>query len=231
MIPGIVARRPVDRGGDPFWNNVVLLLSFDNASNRLLDKTGRHSPQIVGAATWVTGRAAGADGGTAWWGANSTANYISVPSSPDFHFGSGDFTVEFWNRRQNSSNNSGFISLYDINNNQRSWAIRRSIADVNALVSFAGTDFTQIDTTILESTNWQHFAFTRKNGVFRIFIGGVVRATANLPGALHPSTDALLIGSYARTVQSRGYIDEVRITKGVCRYDANFTPPEPPYLT
>lgn len=213
--------------GDPYWDNVVLLMSFDDAENRLLDKTGRHTPVEIGTPTYQ----AGVFGGQAMWGGNSTANYIQVPNSPDFQFGAGDFTVEFWNDQQNLDNDSGFVGMYRTSSNQRSWAVVRITAQVSTYLSTSGSSGTAIiDSGGLESASFQHIALTREGDTLRLFRGGVLMDSGTISGALFDSTAPLEIGTYNLVTPARGYIDEVRITKGVCRYNENFAPPNAPFL-
>jgi hypothetical protein len=231
MIPGIIAGRRTNAssgtpGGDPHWNNVVLLMAFDDTNNRLLDKTGRHTPVIVGTPTWEAGRF-----GQAYWTGNNLANRIEVPVSPDFDLGSGDFTIEFWHRRYGAQNNGGYISHYRSTGSNRSWGFWRNIADVRVFASLDGINNNiDMNTVWLDSENWQHFAFTRQGDTFRVFMSGVQRGSQTLSGAaigapLHRCTAPLDIGVWNNTHPARGPIDEIRITKGVCRYTTNFSQP------
>jgi hypothetical protein len=69
---------------------------------------------------------------------------------------------------------------------------------------------------------WQHVAMTRESGVIRVFLNGV-------PGPTQTSSAAISltdIGSYANSTGEflAGYMEQARITRGVCRYTASFTP-------
>jgi hypothetical protein len=77
---------------------------------------------------------------------------------------------------------------------------------------------------------WTHVAVSRANGVMRSFINGVVQQTAANttayanPGAPYPNIGASYAGGGSDSF--KGYIDDFRITNGVARYIANFTPPQ-----
>jgi hypothetical protein len=64
-----------------------------------------------------------------------------------------------------------------------------------------------------------------------MFVDGTsVGTTGTVSGALMTNTSPIFIGrdsaSPSVVVDLNGYIDDLRITKGVARYTANFTPPD-----
>jgi hypothetical protein len=78
----------------------------------------------------------------------------------------------------------------------------------------------------LVANGWHHIAFVRLNGVCTIYVDGVAgsfSATDNTNITTTAGTIGLDTYSGARIFN--GYIDDLRITKGVARYTANFTPP------
>jgi hypothetical protein len=79
---------------------------------------------------------------------------------------------------------------------------------------------------------WSHIAAVRYNGVARVYTNGVsgtpVNCSLNFSDITYPPN----IGGYSHapsTEPYNGYIDDLRITKGVARYTANFTPPTAPF--
>jgi hypothetical protein len=71
-------------------------------------------------------------------------------------------------------------------------------------------------------------AVTRSGTSVRMFINGVLESSTT------NSTDlvaaSLHLGLVATPYTMHGYIDDFRITKGVARYTANFTPPSSTFL-
>ena len=64
------------------------------------------------------------------------------------------------------------------------------------------------------------------NGTIKLFANGVLDASVAVIGTpTINANDGFVIGSYANTSQLTGYIDDLRITQGVARYTATFTPP------
>jgi hypothetical protein len=89
----------------------------------------------------------------------------------------------------------------------------------------------------LTASSWQHLAIVGDGANITIFrngnLVGSVAADNNLGGngAINSVTQDFRIGARQTTnlLPLNGYIDDFRITKGVARYTANFTPPAAPF--
>lgn len=83
----------------------------------------------------------------------------------------------------------------------------------------------------VSANTWQHIAVTKKGSTIRAFKNGVAGQT--LSGNLWEAGTGLWVavgGNNDQTSQKfSGYIDEFRYSKGVYRWDANFTPPTSGY--
>ena len=85
-------------------------------------------------------------------------------------------------------------------------------------------------TTIpLAVDRWYHIAIVRLNGITTIYVDGTAKASG-ADGHNYGSLEFWL-GSYAvsNAYSMLGWIDELRITKGVARYTEDFTPPDAPF--
>ena len=90
---------------------------------------------------------------------------------------------------------------------------------------------------LLTSTNgivgsgWKHVAITRSGNTWRLFIDGVLEATATWSGSVHTAAQKAYIGGdpWSGADGLKGQIDELRITVGQARYTAAFTPPPAPF--
>lgn len=83
--------------------------------------------------------------------------------------------------------------------------------------------------TVVTNT-WQHVALVRAGSTVTLYVGGTSRGTTTNSGTMgytNPTQGTLGLGG------STGlrYFDEVRVTKGVARYTANFTPPTEAFLS
>lgn len=221
MIPQGALNTP-----DPFLDNVVLLMDFENEMAPLEDAAGRHTP-IDGNAAIIRD----APSGSRALDGVEGVSLIRIPNSADFLFGTGDFTVEWFNNRENSSNDAAFIGIWDTSG-ERSWLVFRSFADVEVALSTDGnSNDLAMDTMDFESQIRQHMALVRDGNTFRMYMGGTERVSRVSAEALHNSTGDLYIGGHPGFSPSRGFMDDIRITKGICRYPdgTTFTPPDTPF--
>jgi hypothetical protein len=87
------------------------------------------------------------------------------------------------------------------------------------------------------ASSWQHLAVVSNGTTIVVYRNGIsvgsVAASDNLAGlgAIGAVTQDFRIGArqVANLLPLNGYIDDLRITNGVARYTANFTPPTAPF--
>lgn len=151
---------------------------------------------------------------------------LAGPSHNDFVMGTGDFTLECWigSAAAPSTGERSVISL--ASGGQAGGIVLGFDTNTNRLVISEGNG-----TRILTSTGtfgWSkaHMAYSRKNGIgYLSFNGSVIGSAADSRNYLG---DTLTVGQVSpgyTTRQYTGYIDEIRLTKGLGRYDNNaFTP-------
>ena len=163
---------------------------------------------------------------------------LRVPDDVDLSFGSGDFTVEgdFKVDLINTAPNTTILmSKWDETNDEREWKLEYDDADgrLKWIVSTDGIAETVVFTYPWVPTlqKYHTIAVSRNTAVTRVFVDGVQigmdQADAN---TYHTGTANVGIMSRydGTTVDSdtatQGWADEIRITKGVGRYTANYTP-------
>lgn len=213
-------------GGDPFFANVVSLLHFDgtNGSTTFTDQIGK---------TWTSSNAANANLSTTDPRFGSAClllnnGHISTPDSADWHFGAGDFTIEAWVRPVSATQTGSIVGQWD-GGFSRSWILYQLNSDFRFDYSTDGGVATIAFSAAAgwSTTSYQHIAVSCAAGVIRGFVNGVqVGSNHTRVGALFNSTLPLLVGLNSAGVQQfNGRVDDLRITKGVGRYTANFTPP------
>jgi len=71
---------------------------------------------------------------------------------------------------------------------------------------------------------WNHVAFSRENGVLRSFLNGVLITSVNDSSILEMD-NSICIGGDPYNVIDEVYLNDIRVTNGVARYNRNFTPP------
>lgn len=208
---------------DPYWANVSLLLRCDgsNGSTTFTDlSTNAHTITAVGTAQVSTAEKQFGTGSLAV--GFSGTGYIDTPASSTFSF-PGDFTIECW-AKFDASQPASETALLELNDYQNGVLIRSDGTYVNT---------TNTVWTGLINTGWRHLALTRSGTTVRWFRDGTVDATTmNVSGTVNSVNGKVRFGANIHTAGGspmRGYIDEIRITKGVARYTANFTAPVTPF--
>jgi hypothetical protein len=150
---------------------------------------------------------------------------ISNPPTTDLYaFGTGAFTIEFWlylNATQTSI-------MYDSRPNLANGAYPTIYVDSNSIRYYTNTSIVITGATLSNST-WYHIALCRSGTSTKLFVDGTqsgstyTDSTVYLNAAQRPifGTDGYSIN----TNNLNGYIDDLRVTKGVARYTTTFTPP------
>lgn len=208
---------------DPFFANVVALLHFDgtNGGTSFPDETGRTWTPNTGVTTSTVQQKFG----TASALFNGSTGYLDAASSLDFAFGTGDFTIEFF-----MYGGTGFNAyVIDIGSNGIVLQIT-SGPKILAYTSGTGIGGALYAGAFYPSTGWSHIALVRNGSSLSLYVNGVLGATQTTSQNFNTAV-APHIGRYGGGGATRytGYIDELRITKGVARYTAAFTPPTAPF--
>ena len=230
----------VDPNTDPNIASVSLLLSGNgiNGSTSIIDSSP--SPKTVTAVGNAQISTAQSKFGGASIAINGTGNYLLTPDNSAYDFGTGDLTVELWaNFSVSTSGASYALAMQGIGafNNDSGWSLLRHSSNKLRFI-FTSDGVGASGFRICDSTNdflpatgiWYHLAVTRNGNTLRVFIDGVQSGTFTGTQAIFNSSRQLSIGAdESGGTALSGYIDDLRITKGVARYTANFTPPTAPF--
>ena len=218
--------------GDKYWANTSLLMNMDgtNGSTTFTDATGLNTFNRIGS-TQISTAQSKFGGASAYF--DGTGDYLTMPANTAFAFGAGDFTIECWFRKTSGTNNgilslSGISTYFTTTDSITLTAYQNKIAGYVGATGFGGY---AAQTTLIDN-QWYHVALVRSSGVAKVYLNGVAEP-AFASGASSTLTDTtsfgytyLLIGGYyATSTLWNGYIDDLRITKGVARYAGNFTLP------
>lgn len=188
-------------------------------------------------------------------GASDNSSFITIQKDNnypnDYDMGTGDFTFELWLKKKGSKfDGKRLLSRQSTGAGQFYIEIDEDTGKVyNG--AFDTYDFPDTErepdsytTAGVMDGNWHHLAYTRQGGVLRSFIDGVKQQEETWANTLdfvsgdygfmiigatpqqaftpypHPSTDSMTF---------TGWYNDIRLTKGVARYTANFTPPIQPF--
>ena len=203
----------------------TLLVNGTNAA--IQDKTGRNVLETVGNARVVNGVKKFGSGAMYFDG---TGDFIRAAPSDLFNVLGTEFTLEAWIYATDLASAGPFAILgkygnwYWIVYGAANAGLFRMIGGGGAIVASA----TGANSGIQQDT-WHHVAFTRdSSNIPRLFVDGNLVATGGAYTATFDNTMQLAIGSYLGSSAGyvwKGYIDDVRITRGVARYTENFDPP------
>lgn len=224
--------RSASSGGDPYWANVVLLAGWESG---YIDE----SP-VGRTLTFVPASASGRSNTASKFGSyalfSTNGGYVSAPDSADWDFGTSPFTIEMWARSNGTSVQTFLVGQYDTTNNQRSWGIAYTGSTSSwqfFLTATPTVNAVKITATATLTTSvWYHIALDFDGTKYRLYVDGVMVGSAT--GVVTPanSTAQLRIAHAGAGVTGFvGYLDEVRITKGVARYasDSGFSVPTAAY--
>jgi hypothetical protein len=158
---------------------------------------------------------------------DGSGDYAVVASSSNFNFGTNtDFTVEAWVYVVTSGSSSTGATWFTTKGRKYYFGLYGGniiVGNASVNIFIGSTAFTSY------RDKWTHVAHTRSGTTHRVFIDGVLMATATSSASIG-ETNEMYIGydPYYGAVYN-GWIDEVRVTKGVARYTSNFTVPSSAY--
>ena len=211
---------------DPHGANVSLLLHMDgtNGSQSFVDSSNNNFTITANGDAQISDAEKKFGNGAGYF--DGDADFLELPDSPAFDFGSDDFTIECWFY----STLSGFQALIARWNDGNAFFLGVNTDTPNVQLYVNGTSAILGAAPVINQ--WYHIAAVRSGTGIKLFLNGVqVGSTYNIGYTAIDSSDALLrIGADAGgNPKFEGYIDEVRITKGFARYTANFTPQTAPF--
>lgn len=165
---------------------------------------------------------------------DGSGDYLSLADSADWDIdSSGTYTVDFWYRTASVA--EGYLigqqDRSDLDNG--GWAIFvRNPLDGNQFQVFIQDTLVIQVNHGLSADTWHHIAFERTATTAYIYRDGTLLASAANTSATS-SSSALGVGAQLDNADRKyfnGFIDELRISKGVARYGGTgFTPETVPY--
>jgi hypothetical protein len=147
---------------------------------------------------------------------DGTGDSLLLPSNPAYAFGSGDFTVELWLYVTGTSASQVFFAGGAVN------TLILYISAGTLVVRNFGTS-NLIVATAPSANVWNHIAVTRTGTTVTLFYNGMPQATAT--SSVTWVQSLIEIGGQGGGDYLNGFIQDLRITKGIARYVQPFTPP------
>ena len=156
---------------------------------------------------------------------DGNGDYLSIPDSDDWDFGSGDFTIDFWVKLTNGAAitrffgkgwNTGSLSFFLYTNGSTMYFYHSTDGTNNIYPTCPYT---------YESGVWTHTVISRHNNKLLFFKDGILQATQpTITADIYDSANPLIIGCDGNMGSNfvNGYIDQFRITKGKALWTENF---------
>ena len=214
---------------DPYWNNVSLLLNGDgtNGSTTFTDLSS--SPKPITNINSVTVNTTTKKFGTGSIDF-SGSNYLTTPNSTSLVFGTGDFTIESWFNLKSISDYATIAGLWN-GITGYGWLLQVGPSETRLVTTSFAFNVSSWSPSL---NTWYFLAVTRSSGSVKIFINGVQIGststnTSNIQSSSPLNIGVVNDGSVFATLNA--YLDDLRITKGIARYTANFTPPTAAFPT
>lgn len=168
---------------------------------------------------------------------DGNGDYLQVPDSDDWYLGTGDFTMDWWIKFNNSTSpnpqrfftqgsGSNLLEVYMYNNK----ITFTFTSGGSTLVNFA------MNSGYSWGTTWHHIAIIRYGTLSYICIDGVAQSISNnsafgttsLPNLAADLGFGYIIGG--TNYPFNGWVDEIRWSKGIARWTSfPFTPPTEEY--
>jgi hypothetical protein len=206
--------------GDSNFSKVSLLLTGDD----LLDRSTNIKTITVSGNTTINSSTNKYGTGSIYFDGNG--DYVTTNSSADFGFGTGDFTIEAWVRWNGV--NTGWPQFCGVSTSATN-AGQAFFMGLNNTGTLQAGNYNSgvLSGPTLSANVWYHVAAVRSSGTLYLYVDGVQRSSLAYSADL--SSSCYVTVGYMQSSNGSfywdGYVDDFRITKGLARYTANFTPP------
>lgn len=152
----------------------------------------------------------------------NATSYLRIPNTNDFDFGTGDFTIEWY---QYQTDNNPFPRIFQVGNFPAT-SIGVSIEGGNFLYWKNGS-YTTITPTTSIRNRWNHFAICRSTSLTQVYMNGTSMLTSQLNDTTNfDGVNDLIIGNESTPSNGAafgGYITYFTWVKGAALYTSNFT--------
>jgi hypothetical protein len=215
--------------------NTQVLLNYTNAG--IIDSTMQNNLETVGSAQISTTQSKFGSS-SLYFNGSSTC---TIPGNPSLTLGTADFTIEMWvySASQSSGGNRTIGNGAGASWGANKWIFTTTTpGNLNKFTwhfwnyNSGGSDIL-VSTSASNNSTWTHIAVTRSGNTFRMFVNGVLEtsltSSASVDGGV---ASQLTLGNSGVAGDSSwtGYLDDLRITKGLARYTTTFTPPTSAFI-
>jgi hypothetical protein len=211
---------------DPQFGSVSLLLHGNGTNGSTTFTDNSPIPKTVTAVGNAQISTAQSKFGGASILLDGTGDYLSIGNDTALALGS-TWTIEFFvylNTFGAGASRNGFISTGTLNTTGHLQIYSESGPVLIARCGGTGSNDAESGSSPFSTATWTHLAFVCNNLATTIYVSGSANGTGTLASASTVPITRIGNAVFAG-YDLDGYIDDLRITKGVARYTANFTPP------
>ncbi|MDD2871933.1 MAG: LamG domain-containing protein, partial [Candidatus Gracilibacteria bacterium] len=208
-------------GGNDTYTKLLLENEFDSSESQ---HTGTFNGNIS-----ITN--ASKKYGSSSYSFDGASDYISLPTSTDFDFGSGDFTIDGWFKVPNvtgyktifASQSDFEIGMFLVGNKMGYFASSNGTS-WNMLLGDTGGQNAQGTISITPNVR-HHFAYVRNGSNWYGFIDGQLDISkTGINGTIVQKNEVFNIGRWGNaSYWYNGEIDEFRVSKGIARWTSDFS--------
>ena len=162
---------------------------------------------------------------------DASGDYLNTTtSSSDFTMGTGDFTVEYWFKQNNSSHSGNTFQISDTSGGFKSSSFASTISawtasDDTWKYNAGGSEKT---TGIkMYKGQWYHVALVRNSGTTSLYINGT-KIHSTTDNTNYNGTYIVIGGYYSTSYLLDGSLSNFRVVKGTAVYTDSFKPPTEP---
>ncbi len=162
---------------------------------------------------------------------DGSSGYLRVTHPSTDVLGNGDFTVDFWAYNLTGANGVVFHMASDYTYGPVFGYL--SSGHLYTYLSSSGSGWevvSALDMGAAPGAEWDHYAVVRSGNTFFAFRNGTQISTATSSATVWQPGYSYSIGAWPTNgpYYIGGYIDELRVIKGVALWTSNFTPPTAP---
>ena len=157
---------------------------------------------------------------------------VNYPSATQFDLSSGSWTIDMWINMGSAPVPNDMHFLNKAASGAADWFCQYYTNNHFRFGSSSGSWFVETSTVSIEDGEFHHLEFAYDGSTLRIFLDGTSIFSGALGGSISQTGGRpVCIGAISDSYSNRfeGLLDEVRISKGIARHTANFTPPTVPY--
>jgi hypothetical protein len=205
--------------------NTSLLLSYTNAG--ILDNAEMNDLETVGNAQISTSVKKYGTGSMYFDG---SGDCLDSQSTPNLALTTGDFTIEQWVYWDSSK--ASIQIIFDWRPASTNGVYPMLYINTDGTLNYYVSSTVRITTSAITANTWTYVGVVRYSGTTKIYVNGT-QSGSSYTDANNYLQSRVRIGnsgfSLADGFDFKGYIDDLRITKGYARYTSNFTAPTQPF--